>query len=160
MFFQKYHSLWRGLLLLLAFQANALTANKTRYLRPASLKFGTVNLRCGPGDVFPVLWVLTCQHLPVQILREYGFWREICAPLGTRGWVHKAVLSAQKTVFVQKETLLREKANAQSRVLARITPPNICYLLRQNEGWLYVKVQKLYGFITANTCWQQGLAEG
>ena len=43
--------------------------------RFVSLRANEVNLRTGPGVQYPVDWVYLRQSLPVEIIAEYGTWR-------------------------------------------------------------------------------------
>ncbi len=45
--------------------------------RFVSLRADLVNLRVGPGETYPIQWVLTRKEMPVEIIREFEHWRMI-----------------------------------------------------------------------------------
>src|SRR6267378_2202808 len=57
--------------------------------RFVSLRSDLVNLRVGPGETYPIQWVLTRKEMPVEIIREFEHWRMIRDWQGTEGWVHR-----------------------------------------------------------------------
>ena len=59
-----------------------------------------VNLRSGPGERYPVQWVLRKKGMPVEIIAEYENWRKIRDWLDTEGWVHQALLSGKRMIVI------------------------------------------------------------
>ncbi|QDH13951.1 hypothetical protein E3E12_06885 [Formicincola oecophyllae] len=68
--------------------------------RFASLRADRVFLRRGPGERYPVDWVFHRRGLPVEIEREFGVWRLVEDPEGTKGWVHQVTLRGVRTAIV------------------------------------------------------------
>lgn len=54
--------------------------------RFVSLKADRVNVRKGPGTDYPIAWVFERAGLPVEVVREYGIWRQIGDSDGSQGW--------------------------------------------------------------------------
>ena len=48
-----------------------------RLPRFVSLRSDQVNLRVGPGENYPIQWVLTRKEMPVEIIKEFEHWRMI-----------------------------------------------------------------------------------
>ena len=42
-----------------------------------SLRWDKVNLRAGPGDQYPIRWVLTRKGMPVEVIDRFDVWRKI-----------------------------------------------------------------------------------
>jgi SH3-like domain-containing protein len=61
--------------------------------RFVSLRSDQVNLRVGPGENYPIEWVLTRKEMPVEIVKEFENWRMIRDWQGTEGWVHERMLT-------------------------------------------------------------------
>src|SRR5207248_1613382 len=61
--------------------------------RFVSLHADRVNLRTGPGDRYPIEWVLTRKEMPVEITGQLEHWRRIRDWEGTAGWVHERMLT-------------------------------------------------------------------
>ncbi len=68
--------------------------------RWVSIRAAEVNLRTGPGARYPIDWVLQRKSLPVEVVGEFENWRKIRARDNTEGWVHKSMLSGQRTATV------------------------------------------------------------
>ena len=69
--------------------------------RFVSLRSDQVNLRVGPGENYPIEWVLTRKEMPVEIVREFENWRMIRDWQGTEGWVHERMLTGKRAVVVK-----------------------------------------------------------
>src|SRR6266446_1681609 len=68
--------------------------------RFVSLHADKVNLRAGPGDRYPIEWVLTRKEMPVEIVAEFEHWRRVRDYQGTEGWVHERMLEGKRAVVV------------------------------------------------------------
>src|SRR6516165_2822675 len=66
--------------------------------RFVSLRSDQVNLRVGPGENYPIEWVLTRKEMPVEIVKEFENWRMIRDWQGTEGWVHERMLTGKRAV--------------------------------------------------------------
>ena len=57
---------------------------------------------CAPARANPIpsSGVYTRKGLPVEIIAEYDQWRKIQDIEGTVGWVHRVMLSGQRTVMI------------------------------------------------------------
>jgi len=69
--------------------------------RFVSLRSDQVNLRVGPGENYPIQWVLTRKEMPVEIVKEFEHWRMIHDWQGAEGWVHERMVSGKRTVVVK-----------------------------------------------------------
>src|ERR1700761_294948 len=98
--------------------------------RFVSLRSDQVNLRVGPGENYPIEWVLTRKEMPVEIVREFENWRMIRDWQGTEGWVHERMLTGKRAVVVKGgiRTLYRQPDPASAAV-ARAQPGVIARLL-------------------------------
>ena len=117
----------------------------------ASLKHEKVNLRAGPGERFPILWVYQEKNFPVEVLDSFEIWRQIREKDGTVGWVHQNMLKKTRYVVVENESSLLKKNNPESDVVAVVQPGVIarleecpkgdyCHIIVSNEtytkkGW-------------------------
>jgi len=68
--------------------------------RFAALRANDVNMRAGPGDRYPILWLYRRRDLPVKIEREFDVWRLVEDADGVRGWMHQATLTGTRTFVV------------------------------------------------------------
>src|SRR6266550_6783550 len=91
--------------------------------RFVSLHADRVNLRTGPGDRYPIEWVLTRKEMPVEITGQLEHWRRIRDWEGTAGWVHERMLTGKRAIIVKGgvRPLLRQPDPA-APVIARAEP--------------------------------------
>lgn len=122
--------------------------------RFVSVRAGEANLRAGPGDQYPIEWVLTRRGMPVEIIAEFDHWRKIREADGTQGWLHKALLSGQRTVLVTGEVrILRREPSATAAAAARLEPGVIAELRRCDASWCEVEVAGRRGWLRRTEFW-------
>jgi len=124
--------------------------------RFVSLRSGEVNLRTGPGVQYPVDWVYQRQHLPVEIIAEYGTWRKIRDWQGTQGWVHQSMVAPRRTFITTGEVhTIRRKSDPNSDPVARIEPGVVGRLLACPDlnGWCRVEVGGREGWLRRVEFW-------
>jgi SH3-like domain-containing protein len=68
--------------------------------RFVSLKSREARTRVGPSLDYGTQWVYQVAGLPVEITAEYGNWRQIRDCDGVSGWMHRALLSSNRTALV------------------------------------------------------------
>ena len=126
--------------------------------RFASLRADAVNMRAGPGEQYPILWVFKRQGMPIEIEREYDVWRLVAAPDGTRGWVHQATLIGARTFFVPAGSpalTLRARPDDTAGPRAILKPEVIGRFTACNAGspWCRVTVHGIDGFLQRSAIW-------
>lgn len=111
-------------------ETNALAADMPTgkvFPRYASVKKGEVNVRSGPGNQYPILWVYQRAGYPVQLLTRYDNYFKIKDVEGEEGWVYIGMVSARKTALVAgpgngAATALYRRSDAESAVVAKLAP--------------------------------------
>ena len=106
-------------------------ASATEY---ASLKHDEVNMRTGPGERYPIMWVYQEKNFPVEVLDTFEIWRQIREKDGTVGWVHQNMLKKTRYVIIEKEDSLLKKNDSESPVLATVQPGVIARLEECPKG--------------------------
>ena len=147
-------------LLLAASAAGALPSDATKGLsglkvpRFVSLAAGEVNMRSGPGDQYPVSWVYHRHGMPVEVVREYGIWRQVRDPQGGIGWVNKGLLSGDRTAYVAGQVrTLYAKSDLGSRPVWRAEPGVVGKILLCEGQWCRVSVAGKSGYILRAHIW-------
>jgi len=122
--------------------------------RFVSLRSGEVNLRTGPGTIYPVGWVFVRRGLPVQIISEFDVWRRIRDWQGTVGWVHQSMLDGRRTARVTgaDRELRGEPADAAS-IVARLAPGVIGRLLECEAAWCRIDAEGYRGWLRRDEFW-------
>ncbi len=122
--------------------------------RFVSLRADEVNLRSGPGTQYPIEWIYTRRGLPVEITAEYGNWRRIRDFQGTTGWVHRSLLTGQRTVLVVGDTrILYREADKASRAVLRAEAGVRGLLLNCEEEWCRVAIGETKAYIERTHIW-------
>lgn len=105
--------------------------------RFATLAADETNVRAGPGQRYPIRFVLRKESLPVEIVREHDVWRQIRLQEGDEGWVHKSLLSGKRTVIVigEKPETLRRKPDAQSMPVVKLEKGVVADVTRCEASW-------------------------
>src|SRR5215469_15262277 len=68
--------------------------------RFVSLRSDQVNLRLGPGQAYPIVWLLTRKGMPVEIVKEFDNWRMVRLWQDVRGWILDRMVTAERHVIV------------------------------------------------------------
>jgi SH3-like domain-containing protein len=122
--------------------------------RFAALTRDEVNVRTGPGERYPIDWVFIRKHMPVQIVGEYEHWRKIRDFEGVEGWVHKVMLSGQKTVmFVKGGFLLRREPSFSADPVVKVEQTVTGSLGDCADGWCLVEVGGFKGWSQTEYLW-------
>lgn len=123
----------------------------------ASLKANKVHLRAGPGTEYPTNWIYQRKSLPVLVHGKFDHWRQISDFEGTKGWVHKAMLSPQRYVIITgtKADLrpLAQQPSLDAQTVARLEPGVIGTLQSCNPQWCKIDVQGKSGWVQRIHFW-------
>lgn len=122
--------------------------------RFVSLKSDFVNVRVGPGKRYPISWVYRRAHLPVEIVEEFGHWRKVRDHEQDEGWIHKGLLSGQRTAFIKDQRRpLYIAPDASSAVVMEAEPMVIGELVECDTSWCKLRILKRDGWIRHDYLW-------
>lgn len=122
--------------------------------RFASLKSDKAYLRAGPGDRYPIDFVYVRAGLPVEIVREYGIWRQVRDVDGTVGWMNKSLLKGERTALVTRSVrTLYASADLQAKIVWRIEPGTLVRVILCDQAWCRIDRGGKSGFILRNQLW-------
>jgi SH3-like domain-containing protein len=122
--------------------------------RFVSLGSDRVNLRFGPGQQYPIQWILAREGLPVEIIEEFDTWRKVRLHDGDQGWIHGSLLSSRRTIVVAGQICeLRRSPDASARVLLRAEPGVIGELLDCEEDWCRIEIDGRRGWLQRDAFW-------
>ncbi len=126
-----------------------------------SLKADRANLRTGPGKRYPVAWVYERPGLPLRVVDRWEHWREVEDPTGTRGWMHKSMLSTHHTAWVRgvAPVALRTAPRPDAQAQALVEPQVVVRVLAcpTGEPFCRVSAAPYEGWVSRNALW--GIAE-
>jgi|SRR5580704_519748 SH3-like domain-containing protein len=122
--------------------------------RFASLKSDEVNLRSGPGERYPIEWVLKRKDMPVEILREFSNWLRVRDWQGTEGWIHERMVSGKREVIVAGTIrALRRQPDPDAVLVARAEPGVVARLLECQGAWCRIESGDIGGWLRRNDVW-------
>ena len=122
--------------------------------RFVSLGADRVNLRFGPGEQYPIRWVLAREGLPVEIIAEFDTWRKVKLHDGDEGWIWAKLLSGRRTVLVTEAVgELRRTPEDDARVVLRAEPGVIGELVDCAEQWCRIDIQGRRGWLRRDAFW-------
>lgn len=122
--------------------------------RFVSLRSDETNIRTGPGERYPILWVYKRKHMPVEIIEEFEHWRKIRDVEGTEGWVLKSLLEGKRYAVIRGgvQTLRRAPEN-DAPPLLRVKPLVVGRLLECTAEWCRLQVESHKGWIQKTHIW-------
>ena len=122
--------------------------------RFVSLKAERANLRVGPGRRYPIEWVYTRPGLPLLVIAHFDQWRWVRDHEGTKGWMHKSLLSTRRTVVVLNGVqTMRERPLSGSPAVLKAEAGVIADLLGCEEGWCHVALAGEKGWMRESGLW-------
>ncbi|HKM70195.1 MAG TPA: SH3 domain-containing protein [Stellaceae bacterium] len=122
--------------------------------RFASLRSDQVNLRVGPGESYPIQWVLTRKEMPVEIIKEFEHWRMIRDWQGVEGWVHERMIWGKRDVAVKGGVrTLHRLPDLASVVVARAEPGVFAHLIECRGDWCRIEAADITGWLQRSEIW-------
>jgi SH3-like domain-containing protein len=110
--------------------------------RYASFKSNEVNLRSGPGEERPKIWVYQRAGMPVEIFDEWDTWRRIRDYQGVVGWVSVNLLSSKRmAVVIETRRTLHDSPSETARAVAQMDPGVIGRIEECNGDWCRIAVR-------------------
>lgn len=122
--------------------------------RYRSLAADRVNMRTGPGRDYPIAWQYRLQGLPVVVTAVFDNWRRVRDLAGTEGWVHRSLLSGQRTALVTAAHVnLYARRDPASTLEAQLTRRVVARLETCREGWCRLAVEGHTGWARKKGLW-------
>lgn len=125
--------------------------------RFVSLK-AAANLHVGPGSQYPIEWKYVIPSFPLEVIAEYGLWRQVQDFQGTRGWLHKSLLTGKRyALIVNSVQSLMSMPHAQSKVVAQVSPGVLGRIIQSQGDWCKIQIKwlgKTYkGWVEKKSVW-------
>lgn len=122
--------------------------------RWASLASDEVNLRVGPGERYPIDWVVKQKSMPVEITQEFENWRKVKLRDGKTGWAHRAMLTGTRFAIVtQSGQLLHRQPDEAAAVQAKAQKGALLRLEKCQKSWCFAGAQGFEGWIPKAGLW-------
>lgn len=125
--------------------------------RFVSLKTGEANVRRGPSLTHRIDWVFTRRDMPLEVIGEFGHWRQVQDRDGVGGWVHYTLISGARTGLVETDlAALYARADTGAPVNARLEAGVIVSFDECVIDWCRVRVEGLKGWMVKQDLWGVG----
>jgi len=134
--------------------ATSAADTKRQLPRFVSLRSNEINVRTGPGERYPVQWVLRRRFMPVEIIAEFEIWRKFRDWEGAIGWVHQRTLTGRRSIIVTGQIrTLRRRPRSDAPAVARAEPKIVGRLLSCQKFWCRVEIQGHRGWLRRRAIW-------
>jgi SH3-like domain-containing protein len=122
--------------------------------RFVSLRSNDINLRVGPGQTYPIEWVLTRKDMPVEIVEEFQNWRMVRLWQNKSGWILDRMVTAERHVIVNGAVRgIRRRPDAGSELVARAEPGVVAKLLDCQNDWCRIAAGGYQGWLQRGDVW-------
>lgn len=130
------------------------TAPVEKLPRFASLRSDDVNLRVGPGENYPIEWVLKRKEMPVQVLEQFQNWRRVQDWQGDKGWVLDRMITGKRAVIIDAEVrVVHRQPDPASPAVARAEPGVIARLIDLQGPWCRIEAGGYRGWVRRSEVW-------
>ncbi len=115
-------------------------------------------VRLGPGQDYPVAWIIRSPGMPVEVLAETGDWLRIRDHEGEEGWLHAHALSGDRAALVapwrhDAKVALRTVRSADAPLRAWVGSGVVVRLLACDGQWCRVRTGKVEGWLEQAQLW-------
>ena len=134
----------------------ALGASGLPLPRFVSLNKTAGNVRRGPSEDYPLLYQYQRRGLPLEIIAEYGQWRQIRDHEGGEGWMHARLLRGPRMVVLRQAAnahMLRNRPHAGGGVVALVQPGAIGRLDDCDGQWCEIDIKGHEGWLSRDALW-------
>lgn len=134
----------------------ALGASGLPLPRFVSVNKSAANVRRGPSEDYPLLYQYQRRGLPLEVIAEYGQWRQVRDHEGGEGWMHARLLRGARTVMLRQAAnahMLRNRPAATGGVVALIQPGAIGRLEECDGDWCEIDLKGHEGWLRRDALW-------
>ena len=122
--------------------------------RFVSMKAPEGNVRRGPSLSHRVDWIFKEKNTPLQIIAEFGHWRQVVDREGEGGWMHYSLLSGVRNVVVLNElTPLLAKPTEGMPIIAYLEIGVLARLGKCNNHWCKLNAEGYKGWALKSSIW-------
>ena len=153
--------------LLFSAQVHAAEADRMEVFHTSGLplpRFVTVedektHVRAGPGEKYPIQWVIERKGLPVEIILEFENWRKIKDFDGQEGWVFHSLLSGERTGIVKAKAPVSvfqapfDDVNNKGALAMKLEPMVLLEIHGCDGAWCEISSSGFSGWLQRKHIW-------
>ncbi len=123
--------------------------------RYISLKSNDANIRVGPSKNYPIEIKYIKKNYPLKVLEEYEDWRKVEDFQKNFGWIHKSLISGNRTgiVLSNDNKIIKLLNTLNGNVIGEIGSGNIVFLEKCKIDWCLVSFGDYRGWIDKKNIW-------
>lgn len=137
--------------------------------RFVSLRADKVNLRTGPSERYPIIWVYQRRNYPMEVIAEFNNWRKLRDMDGTVGWVHENLIVGKQYALIvnnkivatgqfqnqlpARQILLYRAPDESSYPLVRAEIGALGKILKCQADWCQLQFDRRKGWIRKINLW-------
>ena len=123
--------------------------------RYVSLKSNDANIRVGPSTNYPIVIKYIQQSYPLKILEEYDDWRKIEDFTKNNGWIHKSLISGNRTgiIISNNNDKIKIFNTVKGKIIGNIGTGNIVIINKCKIDWCSISLNKYEGWIYKKNLW-------
>ena len=122
--------------------------------RFVSLKTSEGNVRRGPSLRHRIDWVFGRPGMPLEIVGEFGHWRQVRDRDGVGGWMHYSLLSGARHAIIETDlTPLYSRADEASQVNAYLEAGVIARIEKCGPVWCRMTADGIRGWTVKPNLW-------
>ena len=137
--------------------SNANTGKETGLEIPryVSLKSDDANIRVGPSKNYPIEIKYIKKNYPLKVLEEYEDWRKVEDFQKNFGWIHKSLISSNRTgiVLSNDNKSIQLLNTVGGNIIGEIGKGNIVFLEKCKIDWCLVSSRNYKGWMDKNYIW-------
>ena len=123
--------------------------------RYVSLKSNDANIRVGPSINYPIVIKFIQHNYPLKILEEYDDWRKIEDFTKNYGWIHKSLISGNRTGIIVSDNDDKIKIfnTIKGKTIGSIGKGNIVSINKCKIDWCSISLNRHKGWVYKKNIW-------
>tara|TARA_S200000501_G_C20515725_1_gene609027 strand:- start:46 stop:609 length:564 start_codon:yes stop_codon:yes gene_type:complete len=123
--------------------------------RYVSLKSNDANIRVGPSTNYPIIIKYIQKSYPLKILEEYDDWRKIEDFNKNNGWIHKSLISGNRTgiILSNNDDKIKVYNTIEGKMIGNIGAGNIISINKCKIDWCSISIDEYKGWILKKNIW-------
>jgi len=123
--------------------------------RYVSLKSDDANIRVGPNKNYPIEIKYIKKNYPLKVIEEYEDWRKVEDFKKNIGWIHKSLISGNRTgiVLSNNNKTIKLLNTLEGDLIGEIGKGNIIFLEKCKIDWCLVSSGNYKGWMNKKYIW-------
>lgn len=120
-----------------------------------STKSSEVNVRIGPHNRYPIKWIFTKKHEPVEVIAIFDKWYKIRDISGDEGWILSKMLSKKQVGLAIGEKVIHmyKENNHNSKIIAEIEVSASFDIIKCSKEFCQININQTKGWVDKKNIW-------